>query len=307
MRRLEDFRIFYNHTIHPELLRLERKRKRLLFLLSTSILLLSAAILVQFYVNVLVVTLLLLIPIGVYITYVLYRIQRFRSTFKPHVVDLILDFIDDGLNFGTLKYDSQRFIAKERFLASQLFATEAEQYIGEDFISGKIGELDFELCELNVKELSRVRTSLSPIFRGVFLHTVLNASLSGEIIVLPRELKPYHSRSIKAFNSRGGNQIEDGLNDSFKKSFMTFRTKDASLASVLTKDMQDTILKYRLESQKEIYVSFIQNEIYIGISEPKDILEPFIFRSNVNFGLVREFFEDIDLLLDIVEKFDQTL
>ena len=99
---------------------MERKRKRLLFFFAVAILLSPAVVFIHFYLNILVVTLVLLIPIGLYLTYLVYRIQQFRSTFKPHVVNLILDFIDDGLNFGTLKYDSKRFIEKDRFIASQL-------------------------------------------------------------------------------------------------------------------------------------------------------------------------------------------
>jgi hypothetical protein len=304
VKKKEKFRLFYNQTIHPELLRLERKRKRLLFLFFVSFLLLGAAIFIQFYLNILAVSLILFIPLGLYLSYLLYRIQQFRSTFKPHVVNLILDFIDDGLNFGTLKYDSKRFIEKERFIASQLFATKAPFYQGEDFISGKIGELDFEMCELNVKEFSKVRNRLNYVFRGIFLHTTFNLSLQGKIIVLPREFKQYLSRSIRAFNTLGGDEFEENLEERFLESFMTFATKEANVVTLLSEAMQNAIVNYRLETGKEIYISFIEKEIYIGITEPKDILEPYIFKSNVSFELVREFFEDIQMMINIIEYFD---
>jgi hypothetical protein len=305
VRRSKEFRLFYNQTIHPELLRMERKRKRLLFLFVVSFMLLGAAVFIQFYLNILVVSLVLFIPIGFYLTYLIYRIQRFRSTFKPHVVNLILDFIDDGLNYGTLKYDSKRSIKKEKFIASQLFGTEAPFYQGEDFISGKIGELDFEMCELNVKEYSKVRNRLNYVFRGIFLHTTFNLPLRGKILVLPREFKQYLSRSIRAFNTQGGEEYDTHLEERFKKLFMTFATKEANATSLLSTDMQNAIVKYRHETKKEIYISFIERDIYIGITNPKDILEPYIFRSNVSFELVREFFEDIEMMMSIVEYFDE--
>jgi uncharacterized protein DUF3137 len=304
MKRLEDFRIYYNHTIHPELMRLERKRKRLLLLLFSSVFLLVITLFLQFYLNILVVSLFLMIPFGFYITFILFRIQRFRATFKPHVVNLILDFIDDGLNFGTLKYDSKKFISRERFISSRIFKTEAPHYVGEDHISGMIGELEFEMCELEVKEFSKVRNRLNYVFKGVLLRTTFNRPLRGEILILPREFKQYLSRSIKAFNGRGGVEIMGVMTDRFNDSFMTFATKEANVANLLSKDMQHAIVDYRITSGKEIYVSFIERDIYIGITEPKDILEPFIFRSNVSFDLVREFFEDIHVLISIIEAFD---
>ena len=304
MKRIDKFRIYYNQTIYPELVRLERKRKRLLFFIAVAVLFLPAVGFVHFYLEVLAISLMLLVPIGLYISYLIYRLQRFRSTFKPHVVNLILDFIDDGLNFGTLKYDSKRFIEKNRFIASMIFATKAPFYQGEDYIFGKIGELDFEMCELNVKEYSKVRNRLNYVFRGIFLYTTFNQPLKGKVLVLPREFKQYLSRSIRAFNNIGGEEYEGDLEMHFEESFMTFATKDAHVPSLLSTDMQNAIVNYRFETGKEIYISFIENEIYIGITEPKDILEPYIFRSNVSFELVREFFEDIHMMMNIVEYFD---
>lgn len=305
MKRLDEFRIFYNQTIHPELRRLERKRRRLLLLLFASIILLIAILFLQFYLNILVLSLFLMLPFGFYITFVLYQIQRFKTTFKPHVVNLILDFIDDGLNFGTLTYNSKRFIPKSRFLASKIFKTAAPQYVGEDYISGKIGELDFEMCELEVKEFSKVRNRLNYVFKGVFLHTSFNRPARGEIIILPEKFKQYLSRTIKAFDGIGGVDVSELMTERFSASFMSFATREANVSGVLSVDMQNALVNYRITSGKEIYVSFIGKDIYIGITEPKDILEPYIFSSNVSFELVREFFEDIYILLSIIEDIDK--
>jgi len=305
MKRLEAFRIYYNHTIHPELVRMERKRKRLLLLLFMSLFLLMIIIFLQFYLNILVISLFLMLPFGFYITFILFRIQRFKSTFKPHVVNLLLDFIDDGMNYGTLKYNSKRFISKERFMASRIFQTPATQYVGEDYINGKIGELDFEMCELNVRELSKVRNRLNYVFKGVFMHTTFNKPMRGEVLILPREFKQYLSRSIKAVNRTGSIEIKGFLTPRFNESFITFATKNANVSGILSESMQNAIVDYRLTTEKEIYVSFRGEDIYIAITEPKDILEPYIFRSNVSFELVRDFFEDIHMLISIIEDFDK--
>ncbi|MFK8100975.1 MAG: DUF3137 domain-containing protein [Saprospiraceae bacterium] len=304
MRRLNEFRLYYNHTIYPELLRLERKRKQLLLLLFASIFIVIAVFSLGLYLNILSITLSLLLPIGFYITYLLYRIQQFRATFKPHVVNLLLDFIDDSLNFGTLKYDAKRFIPKPIFLASQIFATDAPFYLGEDYIEGKIGELDFELCELNVKEYSKVRSRLNYVFRGILLHATFKKPMKGAILILPRKFRQYLSRTIRLFNRLGGKSVDHIHNTAFEEIFMTYATPDSDYMNLLSEDMQESILDFRDRTGKEIYVSFKGNEIYIAVTEPKDILEPFIFKSNISFALIREFFEEIQLLLTIIEDFD---
>ncbi|MEM6967309.1 MAG: DUF3137 domain-containing protein [Bacteroidota bacterium] len=307
MRRIADFRLFYNHTIHPELVRMERIRKRLLVLLVVSVTLIATLIIVLLFFQAALFAFFLVLPFGFYISFLLYRIQQFRLTFKPNVMNLILDFVDDSVNYGTLKYDGKRKIEQRRFHASQIFKTPAHQYKGEDYISGKIGELDFELSELNVREYSKVRSRLNYVFRGIFLYANLNREMEGEILILPKEFKQYLSKTIRSFNLKGGQKLEEEtLSPEFEHHFLAYATADADTNNILSSDMQHTIAEFRSEKEKEIYVSFIKNEIYIAITEPKDILEPYIFRSNVSFELISEFFEEINLLLSIVDDFDKS-
>ena len=307
MKRLDEFRIYYNHTIHPELIRMERQRLNLLKLLFFSLVLLSAIFIAELYLNILVVTLFLMIPIGVYIAYLGYRIRKFIQTFKPNVVNLILDFIDDSLNYGTLTYEPKKKIEKNRFLASRLFVTKAPAYQGEDFISGKIGELDFELCELKVQEYSPVRSKLNNVFQGIFMHATFTEPMSGAVIVWPKEQKQYLTRTIKALTWKDGTNVDhEILTEGFDEVFMTYATFETHVAGMLPEPMQESILSYYHQTEKDIYFSIIDSDIYIGIAEPKDILEPYIFQSNLSFDLVKEFFEDIQIVLSIVEEFDKT-
>ena len=356
MRRINEFRKFYNHTIQPELVRMESVRKRLLVLLTISILAMAMIVVLLLYFQATLFTFFLVLPFGFYFSFLLYRIQQFRLKFKPNVVNLILDFVDDSLNYGTLKYDSKQMIDKKRFLASQIFQSKAGQYKGEDYISGKIGELDFELSELSVKEFSRVRSRLNYVFRGIFLYGFLNQKvvaeqvkeMLGEVLILPKEYKQYLSKTIRAINLRGGTLLEketleyindifikerqrrkerarlknqpeeldeleklagkdynvDNLHEEFDEYFIVYGTPDADFRKRLSTIMQYVVLDFRLKTGKGVYISFIRNEIYIAITEPKNILEPYIFRSNVDFELIREFYEEIEILMNILESFD---
>ena len=307
MQRLHEFRLFYNHTIHPELLRLERKRKRLLLLLFFSVLFLIGVTILDIYVHILVVTLFFLVFIGFYIAYIIYRIRQFVVTFKPKIVNLILDFIDDDINYGTLKYEAKAKIPRTTFLSSLIFATDAPVYKGEDFITGSYREMTFELCELNVREYSKVRNRTNYIFKGVFFQGNFNSkahSGKGRIIILPREFSQYQSRTIKAFNRIGGRNADDIVSNQFRKVFIVMANRNANINNILSIDMQKAILNYRAKTDKEIYVSFIGSKMFIAVTEPKDLLEPHLFQSNVSFELVREFFEDLQLLFSVLEDLD---
>ena len=307
MQTLNELRQFYNHTIHPELMRMERHRHRLLLFLGMSFLILLGVFLLQLDINILVITLAMMVPLVMYITHIFNELNTFRNTFKPKIVTLLLDFIDNDVTFNIpLKYTEKGAISPETFADSRLFNTVAPDYIGEDYIMGEMGELEFEMSELSVKEFSPVRNRLDDVFRGVFLHARFRRevqSSDGEILVLPRNKKQYLSKTIKSFTVRGGREF-DPPNMRFSDEFVVYRTQNANIKGFLSNDMQKAILKYHENERKEVYISFIANDIYIAVSQEKDLLEPVVWQSNVSFDLIKEFYEDLTLLLSIVMDID---
>ncbi|TNE49786.1 MAG: DUF3137 domain-containing protein [Bacteroidetes bacterium] len=309
MRVYHDFRIFYNQNIHPELLNLEQRRRRLVRLLSLSAFLLTGVLIVQSYVQILVVTLLLLIPVGLWIAYLGFRVQVYFQEFKPRVVGLILDFIDNDINYGSFQYDAKGGISKDKFLSSKIF-THLDEYVAEDLITGQVREMPFELCELQVREFSDVRTRLDYVFRGVFLYgDFRRVDMQGGILLLPDAYRKYLSRSERAFHLIGGRRVRNHLLPEFETFFDTYATPNVRLREILSEDLQRAILRFRQRFQeanrdKEIYLSIIGDKLYIALTQDKDLLEPSLFRNTVSFEVVREFYEDINLLLEIVHEMD---
>lgn len=300
MNTLQEFRIYYNHTIHPELMRLERKRLRLLWLLFISIFILIGIIILELYINVFIVTMFLMIPLAVYIAFLVYQIRAFIHQFKPRIINLILEFLD----LESFEYHPKKSFSKQDFMASRIFSSPAPSYVGEDFIKGKIGEVvEFEMGELNVREFSKVRSRLNYVFRGVMLKAKFDEQLKGKIYILPEEFQQYLTRSIKHFTKEGAFPIELE-NEDFENIFMVYATPKAPVSQLLSPEVQQMLVKARMEVGKEIYISFIDSYIYIAVTEDRDLLEPYIFQSNVSFELVREFYEDLSLLFSIIEDFD---
>lgn len=307
MPGLDQFRIYYNHTIHPELMRMERLRVRLLRLFLFSATVLSALIFLGLQSGELTIVLALAIPVIFYLGFLSFRTRTFIKTFKPRIVKLVLDFISESPNIGTLDYSPEGCLPQELFFQSMLFSGNAPVYLGEDLIYGKVGEMDFQLCELRVQDFSPVDNRLVPVFGGIFLHAVFPEESSGQVVIWPRSQRKHLIRTIRNFVLEGGqNSDREVLNPAFREAFMTYATPQTHVAGVLSEPMQDAILHYFQLSQKDIYMSFIEQDIYVAITETKDILEPFIFRSNVRFELVRGYYQDIRFLLNIIEDFDRT-
>ncbi len=304
-----DFRLFYNQNIHPELLHLEQRRRRLVRLLSLSVLLLAGAVALQIFVGVFVFTLFLLIPVAMWMSYLAFRVRVFFQEFKPRIVGLILDFIDNDVNFSFDRYDPKGSISKKQFLESRIFTT-ADDFMGEDLIVGQVRETPFELSELRVREFSAARNRLDYVFRGVFLiGDYKRWDLHGGVLVLPDAYRKYLSRSERAFHLAGGRRVKDNLLPEFEAFFDTYATPDIKIHEVISEDMQRVVLKFREQfllknRQKEIYFSIIADKIYLALTQDKDLLEPSLFANNTNFETVVEFYQDIRLLLEMVLDVD---
>lgn len=308
-----DFRLFYNQTIHPELLHLEHRRLRLIRLLGVSVLLLLFVLALQVYLSIFVVTLSLALLVGCWIAYLIFRVQVFFKEFKPRIVELLLDFIDNDVNFtfelGDKKYSPKGFIPAEKFFESRIFVS-GDEYHGEDLIRGKVRETPFEFCELHVREFSDVRNKLDLVFKGVFLIGDFQRwDLHGSVLVLPDAHRKYMSRSERAFHLIGGRRVRENLLPEFEVFFDTYATPDVRVKDVMSPEMQRNILRFRsrfqqVNRQKEIYLSIIGDKIYIALSQDKDLLEPTLLHSNVSYEIVREFYEDLRLLLEVVLDVD---
>ncbi len=304
---LDDFRKYYSKTIQPELLRLEHLRKKIELIILISFVFILLSLVAIIYFHSVLATLLLLFVCVVLAGFAYKEWQLYRADFKPKIVNLVLDYIDNDVNFAIpMTYYADASISPEIFDNSKIFQHFDEDFIGEDYISGDSGELYFEMSELTVHEISPVRNRLDKVFNGVFMHALYTRQIQepgGEILILPKSYKQFATRTIKLFARYGAKQINLRF-PPFNERFIVFANKNANIRNILNEDMQRAIFNYSELESKELYMSFIGNDIYIAVSQEKDILEPSLWRSNANFKLIKTFYVDIIALLSILRDID---
>ncbi|NJN78622.1 MAG: DUF3137 domain-containing protein [Saprospiraceae bacterium] len=202
-----------------------------------------------------------------------------------------------------LHYNYNGKIPKETFDKSGIFNMNTSLYEGEDYISGYIGTATFEMSELNVMRLSPVRALLENIFRGVFFKVNFYYNIGGLVVFIPKEDRQELSETIRGITSKGGRRIHIPSPE-FDELFVAYASADVDVSSLLSQDAFKAIMDYKKRSNKKIYISFANSHTYIAITETKDLLEPKILKSNASYKLIREFFEDILLIISVVEDFD---
>lgn len=311
------FRLYYNHTLYPELRRLEMRRRRLLLVLTGCVILALSLVSAAVYVGLTALVLISAVPVVLLFVLMLHQMQQFRQTFKPGIVGLLLEFIEQLPNIGQLDFSAEQFVSVEQFVESGIFSTAPPPfYTGEDLITGTIGELTFELSEVNARTPSAVQGGLETLFRGVFLHAVTAFPTEGQILMIPASKRKYLTRTIRQFTRDGAERVTAGLDPAFGQDFLVYATHDSApsipnqtpkpLRYFFPVSLQKYLRHYASQTGHPVFASFKGHDIYLAISMSKDILEPGIFTSNLHFGRIQEFVRDIMMLITLVNRLDQS-
>lgn len=304
--RLDEFRRYYVRTIRPELLRLDVRRRRILRGIFVSLLLIAAAAVVFASTDLGFLNLLLIVPVVFYVGHLYYRLEKFRQAFKPAVVQLILNFLNEGLNFRSLTYDPNKPILRDRFERSGLFRPDAASYRAEDYIRGIVGEMAFEMGETYVRELSPASNRIQLVFSGLFVHAVFNEPVRDQVAVWPRRQRRRLKRVIDSYVSQGGRVADVEIhNADFREVFAVYAKKGSVVKDIITPPMQDALLDFHRQTGRDLYFSINRKDLFIGLAHDYDLLEPNLFRSNVKYTLIRRFYDDITLMLGVIADFDQ--
>ncbi|MBC6996740.1 DUF3137 domain-containing protein [Neolewinella lacunae] len=305
--RIDELRVYYNTTIRPELIRMERLRIRLVRGIFLSLLLIGAVVVVFVVAELGFLMFLLVLPVAFYIISLYLRIEKFRQAFKPAIVKLLLEFLNDSPNYRSLQYDAKRAIHRDRFVRSGLFRPMPDAYRAEDYISGMVGEMAFEMGEAYVQEISPASNRLLVVFSGLFVHAIFGEPTTGQIAVWPRKNLRRLKRTIDAYVASGGKNADiEVMNPGFRERFAVYAKSGTHVAGILTPPMQDALLQFARTQDQDLFFAVHNQDLFFGIAHDYDLLEPSFFRSNLSFAMVRKFYTDITLMLETVQVFDQT-
>jgi hypothetical protein len=299
MNDLSQFRQYYNQHLHADLVNFDRRRRRLVLLILFS---LGFGIGLTIYVLVLgIVALIFFLIIPWFSIWWLIRqqVKHFKEDYKPMVVQSILRFIDPRY-----RYYHKEYISLDTFVRSGIFPFVPKFYHGEDYITGKIGEVFFEMCELKVSHVMGFKQKLEHIFGGVFFHANFNTPFKGRIVILPREGWQTFVATMKDFSRYGGYEVKGIGSEAFQEDFIVYTDQDVVYKQVLNEHLIATIYNYYSKSKKKVYVSFVNSHFFFGIEEPRQVLEAHIFSANIDFKLLRSFYEELVLFTRLVTDFD---
>ncbi|WP_448265905.1 DUF3137 domain-containing protein [Nostoc sp. DSM 114159] len=178
------------------------------------------------------------------------------------------------------------------FLCVRLLKT--VPYIFGSILSGK--NIEYKKFEGEVFRNQFTRASI--IFKGLFFKAKFHKILRTVTIVQPKVI----NANIHALNHAKKQLIK--LEDpEFAKFFTVYGDDQIEARYVLSTSLMDKIVNFRKKTNRNIYISFVDDMIYIAIEEAveNNIFDPSLYKSVLNFAPLREYFDTLNLMLGIVE------
>ena len=307
MKTLEDLKDFYTTALMPDLAALEQQRKslvrKIIFTIVAAVFI--ACICLLFAAQTLreagpaVMFPIALCVLGA--AAVCYLLTRgYVMDFKSVVIDRIVRFIDENLT-----YSPKDCIPKSVFMLSKIFTTKPNRYKGDDLVCGKVGATQIQFSELHAEYESGSGKNRHryTVFRGIFFVGDFNKHFTGQTIVLPDTAEKLFGRlgqKLQSLNIFRGNLIK--LEDpEFESHVVVYGSDQIEARYILSTSLMARITDFKKKTGKKIHLSFIGSMVFVAVSYTRNLFEPRLFKTLLDFEPVRQYFEDLQLAVGIVD------
>jgi len=221
---------------------------------------------------------------------------KLRKDYKNKVLPIILNYINP--NF---EYIPRQKISKTVFEKSLLFPREIKTIDGEDFMRFYIDNVDLMFCESEV--FGYVPSSI--MFKGIFISATFNKSFTSKTFIFPEKTTSFFRKlKFKILGSSYRVSLED---PEFEREFIVLSEDQVESRYLLTTNLMQRILEYKRKLKAEVAFSFISNRLYCSIPNSKNLFEPAIFDSFLDFNFILKSYEPIILYTSIVKDLNLNL
>lgn len=228
----------------------------------------------------------------------------FQHDFKTRIVKPVIGFINPTYTYQPLNYASY-----EEFTESGLFAKKDYRISGNDQVYGKVGDMNFQFCDLLVTHAPLVTVrgqGPDTVFCGSYFIGQFPRYFSTPVYILSRSSTMESLFSSSAADS-GFIQTWDlgkkvlPADAAFNKLFMVYSPDTNEAQQLLTPVLMEKIIQLQERSTAKLFISFHHNRIYIGIGHGMDYFETTLNKSLQDRQMLKNFYLDFVSLLQLAE------
>lgn len=227
----------------------------------------------------------------------------YAKDFKTKIITPLIGAIDPHLF-----YNPDFLISQHLFERSDLFEHTIDRYRGNDYVKGSINGVPIEFSDIHAEYQTRDskgRTQWHTLFRGLFLVAEFNKHFKAKTVILP-------DKAEKSFGSLIGGWLQSinlsredliRLDDpEFEKHFVVYGSDPIEARYILTHSMMKRLLDFQRRISHPLFVSFVHNHIHVAIGTGKDLFEPTVFTSLLDYKQTMEYINTLRNTIGLVEE-----
>lgn len=226
----------------------------------------------------------------------------YGQDFKEKIVRPVIGFINPSYTYQPLNYASY-----DEFTESGLFARKNYTITGNDQVYGKLGEMNFQCCDLTVTHMPLVTLrgqGPDVVFCGSYFIGQYPRYFSTPVYILSRgtTLESWFSSGaadngfIETWNL--GKKVLPA-DSTFNKLFMVYAKDENEAQQLLTPILMEKLTQLQERSGAKLFISFYNNRVYVGISHGMDYFETTLHKSLEDRQMLKNFYLDFVSMLQL--------
>jgi len=309
MKNKSELTDFYYESLYPILKELDKDRKELQYrvVLIISLFSLFYGVAVYFIISTADIAPDLLIGIVVIYAAVvgfIYKllIKDYTAEFKNTIIKPLIEAIEPSLD-----YSATRHIPQLLFNRCELFST-PDRLNGNDFVKGEIDSVSLQFSDIHAQKRhknSKGSDSWSTIFQGLFIVAEFNKHFDSKTIILPDTAQSIFGDLIGGWlqaNNLGRDSLVKMDNPEFEDEFVVYGSNQVEARYILSHTLMEKLLTLKKRSKHPVYFSFIGESIHIAINYDKDLFEPTVFKSLLEYKVAMEYVDTLHMAIGIIQE-----
>lgn len=311
MTSLSSLMDYYYEFMYPELKILEKERLSIIARLKKAIFILAVfglglcffLIRSEFLVPLHAFIFSAMLSFLVYMFIYRHETSGYKLFFKDQIIEKIIHFID-----ASLVYDKMDCIQEKEFRRSGIFPQDYDRYSGNDLVQGTIDGVNVRFSDLHVEEKHRTKNGKEEwhtLFQGLFLVADFNKDFRGATFVFP----DFAQRSlgligewIQSLNTTKGELIKLDHTE-FEKLFVVYGDDQIESRYILSHALMEKIVEFQKKTGKQVSLSFVHSQMYLCVDYKKELFEPILSQSLLEFVHIQNYFELLAMIIGIVDTF----